>query len=180
MTTQTQQQDRVQIGCNYFKRPVWQRALALPLVYIPILISVPFIIFAVVVVRLHLKYTGASNLKKYPDFLPEWLSHRYNYSNQATGKKFMISRFLWKVFWLFNCKLYCPLSVGLIKYLLYLVQIVEIWWCPFNHSKKETYKGSDIDRSYWHIYPKERALLNEEDRENPMWNSDAKSKTNDT
>jgi len=162
-----------QIGVNYIDRPKWQKAISLPLIYIPILISVPFIVFAVFVVRLHLTITGAQNLKKYRDFLPEWLSHRYTYDTQVTEAKYAITRSIAKVFWLFNCKLYCPLSVGLIKYLAYLVQIVEIWWCPFNHSKKATYSESAIDKSFWHIYPNMRKLLNKEDMENPMWNEDS-------
>ncbi|GEM_PF-355993 len=164
--------ERAQIGCNYIDRPKWQKLIALPLIYVPILISVPFIIFAVVIVRLHLTITGAKNLKRYRDFLPTWLSHRYTYENQVTCARSKVVRPLAKVFWLFNCKLYCPLSVGLIKYLSYLIQIVEMWWCPFNHDKKCTYIGSDIDQSYWHIYPETSKLLHYEDRVNPMWNDD--------
>ncbi len=164
---------KVQIGRNALKVPKWQKILALPLIYIPILLSVPFIVFAVVVVRLHLVMTGAKNLKTYIDFTPSWLSHRYVYATQITGGKKKLFRPIAKSLWIFNCKLYCPLSIALVKYLLYLVQIVEVWWCPFKHDKKDTYKGSEIDQSFWHIYPHTRKLLDSEDLENTMWNDEA-------
>jgi len=162
--------ERAQIGHNYVNRPKWQKLAALPLIYIPILVSVPFIIFAVVVVRLHLTVTGATKLKRYTDFLPTWLSHRYTYETQVTCAKTRLVRPMAKIFWVFNCKLYCPLSVALIIYLSYLIQIVEIWWCPFNHDKKVTYTGSEIDQSYWHMYPVTRKLLNDNDKNNTRWN----------
>ncbi len=166
--------ERVDIGKFYFKRPLWQRLLAVPLIYVPIIVAIPFIIIGVFFVRMHLKMTGAENLKKFTDFVPAWISHRYTSKTQITGKKSKISHFLWKYFWIFNCKMYCPLSVALLRYSLYLVQVVEIWWCPFNHDKKRLYKDSAIDKSSWHIYPNFVKLLHEDDRDNPIWNEDVK------
>ncbi len=170
---QKQDQDRVQIGCHYFEKPMWQRFLAVPFVYLPILTTIPFMIIGIFFVRIHLKYTGAQNLKKYIDFVPDWVSHRYTYSNQITGLKSKVAQHSWKWFWIFNCKMYCPLSVALIKYGAYLVQIVEIWWCPFNHGKKCNYADSPIDKSFWHIYPDSLKELHPEDRDNPIWNKDS-------
>jgi hypothetical protein len=62
------------------------------------------------------------------------------------------------------------------RYLAYLVRIVENWWCPFEHEKKEAYKDSCIDYSYWHIDEKDRSKLHEADRENPIWNKKTQNK----
>ncbi len=163
-------QERVQIGCHYFEKPVWQRALAIPFVYMPIFTSIPFILVGVILIRIHLKYTGAKNLKKYMDFVPAWVSHRYIYKNQIVATESKIFQPTGKWFWIFNCKLYCPLSVALLKYAAYLVQIIEIWWCPFNHDKKAEYLNSFIDKSFWHIYPKALKKLHKDDRDNQVWN----------
>ena len=64
------------------------------------------------------------------------------------------------------------MSVALFKYMAYLIQIVENWWCPFEHDKKAGYKDSAIDKSYWHIYERERSMLHPDDRENPIWNEE--------
>ncbi len=171
---------RVDIGKYFFERPQWQRLLAVPFIYMPILFSIPFVILGVILVRIHLVGTGAKNLKKFWDFVPDWVSHRYTAKTQVTGKKNKLSHFLWKYFWIFNCKMYCPLSVALLRYSVYLVQLVEIWWCPFNHEKKHLYRDSAIDKSSWHIYPEFEKLLNEEDKLNPIWNEDAKQDCKDT
>ena len=169
--------DRVRIGENFKKQPTWKVLLGTPFIYIPIIVTVPFVILAAIMVRIHLKYTGATGVKSYWDFVPAWISHRYTYDNQIIYK----SKSSWhnwrsyRFFWIFNCKLYCPMSVALFKYMAYLVQIVENWWCPFEHDKKKDYGESAIDSSYWHIYETERAMLHEDDRENPIWNEDAKS-----
>lgn len=172
--------ERVQIGNPFFEMPAAYRLLAIPFIYLPIITSIPFLVIGAVLVRIHLKITGAKNLKKYSDFLPDWASHRYTYKTQVTGKTFFLSKIFWKSFWIFNCKMYCPMSVALLRYGLYLVQIVEIWWCPFNHDKKHLYKDSAIDKSSWHIYPHFVKLLHEDDRKNPIWNEDAKSNSVNT
>jgi hypothetical protein len=56
----------------------------------------------------------------------------------------------------------------------YLIQIVEIWWCPFGHDKKAEYKDSAIDKSYWHIRENERSRLHPDDMDNPIWNKESK------
>lgn len=164
--------NRVLIGKNHKQRPLWQNTLGTLLIYLPILLSVPFAIVAVILVKWHLKIMGAENLKTYSDFVPDWISHRYTQKTQITFTTGMPwwqpSRY--RVFWLFNCKVYCPLSVALFSYLAYLVKVVENWWCPFFHDKKGSYEEGAIDKSFWHIYPAEREKLHPEDRENPIWN----------
>jgi hypothetical protein len=58
----------------------------------------------------------------------------------------------------------------------YLVKLVENWWCPFGHEKKETYHNAAIDKSFWHIYPVDEAKLVPEDHDNPIWNEDFANK----
>jgi hypothetical protein len=115
---------------------------------------------------------GAENMRTYWDFVPEWASHRYHYGNQivyTTGAAWHnLRHYRW--YWIFNCKLYCPLSVALFRYNVYLVMIVENWWCPFGHAKKSDYQEGAIDKSYWHLYTQEQARLDPEDRDNPIWN----------
>jgi hypothetical protein len=36
--------DRVQIGCNFAKQPFWKRAIGIPLIYVPILVLIPFLV----------------------------------------------------------------------------------------------------------------------------------------
>jgi hypothetical protein len=63
--------------------------------------------------------------------------------------------------------------VALFEWHAYLVKLVENWWCPFGHEKKETYNNAKIDQSFWHIYPEELANLDKEDKDNPIWNEAA-------
>ncbi len=168
--------DRVQIGCHYVKQPVWKRVISIPLIYVPILVLIPFLVVGLMLVRLHLKLVGARNLKSYWDFVPSWISHRYTYETQIVMSKSSWQRRIigkYKFFWLFNCKLYCPLSVALFKYGNYLVKIVENWWCPFEHEKKSHYADGAIDQSFWHIFPDEMAQLHPQDSDNPIWNEQA-------
>lgn len=167
--------ERVEIGKNYEKRPLWKILIAMPLIYLPVIITLPFISLAILMVRVHLKFLGAKNIKPFLEFVPTWISHRYIYKNQiiCTTNSSKISLRSSRFFWIFNCKVYCPLSVALFKYMAYLVQIVENWWCPFDHDKKADYKDSSIDKSYWHIYEAERSRLNPEDKDNPIWNEEA-------
>ena len=134
----------VQLGKNFEKRPVFLRVIiGIPLIYLPLLTTTPFVLVGVTIVRWHLWCLGAKNMKGYWD-------------------------------WIFNCKVYCPLSVALLRYAVYLVKIVENWWCPFTHERKEEYADGAIDYSYWHIYPETKALLHPDDRDNPIWNRDAR------
>jgi hypothetical protein len=162
--------ERVHIGCNYEKQPFWKIMLGVPLIYLPILTTVPFVIMGVILVKTHLKYVGGMNIKPYGDFVPTWISHRYANDKQPT---ITISRFNlahYRIFWIFNCKHYCPLSVALFRYAVYLVMIVENWWCPFAHDQKQNYAEAAIDKSFWHVDPKESVKLHHDDKHNPIWN----------
>ena len=75
----------------------------------------------------------------------------------------------YRIFWVFNCKLYCPLSVALFCYMSYLVKIVENWWCPFTHGRKHEYVEGAIDHSFWHVDSAETSKLHPDDRNNPLW-----------
>ena len=131
-------QDRVEIGCSFRRHPRWKFLLGVPLIYVPILVGILPMIVCAVLVRTHLTLVGGHRLKSYwRDFVPSWISHRYTRRTQIMphrlfdqfGKFAFIARS--RLFWIFNCKLYCPLSVALLAYVLYLVKIVEHWWCPF-------------------------------------------------
>lgn len=167
--------DRVNIGCNYTKQPFWKVVVGVPLIYLPIITTVPFVIVGIILVKTHLKYVGGMNIKSYWEFVPDWITHRYTQENQITLEELPAFHFArHKYFWIFNCKMYCPLSVALFKYMSYLVQIVENWWCPFNHGKKNEYTEGAIDKSFWHVDPVDTAKLHPEDRDNPIWNEDVK------
>lgn len=166
---------RVRIGSNYSTQPTWKLALGIPLIYFPLLTTIPFVMIGILLVRTHLKWVGGMNIRSYWDFVPAWASHRYQYADQitySTGAAWYNLRAR-KFYWIFNCKLYCPLSVALFKYLAYLVCIVENWWCPFDHEKKADYADSAIDKSYWHLHEIERVKLHPDDLNNPIWNEEA-------
>jgi hypothetical protein len=165
---------RVRIGRNYAKQPFWKVALGVPLIYLPIITTVPFVIIGVVLIKTHLKYVGGMGIKSYWEFVPTWISHRYRNNEQPTIN---VSRFHlahYRFFWVLNCKLYCPLSVALFRYASYLVEIVENWWCPFGHDQKQEYEQAAIDKSFWHIYPEEQAKLHPGDEQNRIWNEEGK------
>jgi hypothetical protein len=164
--------ERVTIGANYPHKPLWKQAIGIPLIYLPLITTVPFMMLGVLLVRTHLRYVGAMNIRSYWDFVPAWISHRYRYDDQiiyTTGAAWYNLRAR-RFYWIFNCKLYCPLSVALFRYAAYLVMIVENWWCPFGHARKPDYAPGAIDCSYWHLHDDERGRLHPEDRENPIWN----------
>jgi hypothetical protein len=168
---------RVNIGANYPAQSLWKVMLGVPLIYVPLITTVPFMLIGILLVKTHLKWVGAMNIRSYWEFVPAWASHRYSYHDQitySTGAAWYNLR-AHKWYWIFNCKLYCPLSVGLFVYAAYLVKIVENWWCPFGHDRKQEYAGSAIDKSYWHLYEVEREKLHPDDLNNPVWNKDAKS-----
>ena len=167
---------RITIGKNYSSQPGWKVFIGVPLIYIPLLTTVPFILIGVFLVRTHLAYVGGMNIKSYQDFVPEWISHRYHHADQitySTGARWFNLR-AYKWYWIFNCKLYCPLSVALFRYMAYLVMIVENWWCPFEHSKKCDYIDGAIDKSYWHLNNIDREKLHPDDLNNTIWNEEAK------
>ena len=163
--------ERVIIGANFLQQSTWKKAVGIPLIYIPLITTTPFVLLGVLLVRTHLKCVGGMNIRSYWDFVPAWVSHRYHYDNQivySTGATWYNLR-AYRSYWIFNCKLYCPLSVALFRYAAYLVMIVENWWCPFAHDKKQEYAAGAIDRSYWHLHAQERERLHPDDRDNPIW-----------
>lgn len=170
-------EEGVSIGKSYLKRPRWFRVLVgVPLIYIPILVTMPFVMLGVLFVRLHLRALGATNMKNYWYFVPDWASHRYTMATQPRYNNNLLAVAHSKTYWLFNCKLYCPLSVGMLRYMVYLVKIVENWWCPFDHSRKQDYADAAIDMSFWHIRERQRDLLHPDDRDNPIWNKVVRDK----
>ncbi len=166
--------ERVTIGLNFVNQPIWKKIVGIPLIYLPIVTTIPFVLVAVLLVRTHLKLVGGINIHSYWDFVPTWASHRYRLDNQivySTGNAWYNLR-AYRFYWIFNCKLYCPLSVALFRYAAYLVKIVENWWCPFAHNQKDHYREGAIDKSFWHLHPEERQRLHPEDRDNPIWNDE--------
>jgi hypothetical protein len=165
--------DRVKIGINYVNQPLWKVLLGVPLIYLPIISTVPFVMIGVFLIKTHLKYVGAMDIKSYWDFVPAWSSHRFNNKEQPTINISCLNLAHYRFFWIFNCKHYCPLSVALFRYAVYLVEIVENWWCPFGHDQKQEYMGGAIDKSFWHVDPEELKKLNPDDKKNPIWNENA-------
>jgi hypothetical protein len=170
---------RVEIGANHKKISILRRSIGLVFIYLPIL-TLPFVITSAYLSYYHLILVGGKNVKKWSDFMPERASHRYHLKNQITmGGSFKTSLSQSKLFWILNCTWYCPVSVALFEWHAYLVKVVENWWCPFGHSKKDSgdYNEGAIDQSFWHIYPEERVKLDENDLNNPLWNQEVEQKT---
>ena len=161
---------RAEIGKNHNKVPVLQRTIGLLFVYLPIL-TLPFVFLSAYLTYYHLKLIGGENIKTLSDFLPARSSHRYTLKNQITmDGSFKLSLAQSKLYWILNCTWYCPVSVALFELHAYLVKLVENWWCPFTHEKKESYNNAKIDKSFWHIYPEDAIKLEPEDRDNEIWN----------
>ncbi|MEY3190974.1 MAG: hypothetical protein RIS10_1091 [Pseudomonadota bacterium] len=161
---------RAEIGKNHNKVPVLQRTIGLLFVYLPIL-TLPFVFLSAYLTYYHLKLIGGENIKTLSDFLPARSSHRYTLKNQITmDGSFKLSLAQSKLYWILNCTWYCPVSVALFEWHAYLVKLVENWWCPFTHEKKESYNNAKIDKSFWHIYPEDAIKLEPEDRDNEIWN----------
>ncbi|MGZ8216309.1 hypothetical protein [Methylomagnum sp.] len=166
---------RVAIGKRFSSLPAWRRYAGSMLIFLPLVVSLPFVLIGAWVLYAHLRVMGAKNIKGYWEFVPAGSSYRYSkLSDQIVFK--MDPTAPWsnvKAFWQFNCNFYCPLSVGLYEWSTYLVKAVENFWCPFFHERKATYAESAIDQSYWHMKPEGRDLLHPEDRDCTMWNEDA-------
>lgn len=165
---------RVSIGDRFYTLPAWRRYIGAMLIYLPLVVSLPFVLVGAWVLYAHLRVLGAQNLKGYWSFVPKWSSHRYQTLSQQIAFKFDPTA-PWaslKSFWMFNCNIYCPLSVGLYEWSTYLVKAVENFWCPFFHERKATYADSKIDHSYWHLTPAAREQLAPEDRDCSIWNRD--------
>ena len=168
--------ERVHIGCHHEKRPVVARAIGLVFIYLPIL-TLPFVILSAYLTYFSLRLVGAEDVKTWGDFLPNRASHRYDLKSQITmNGSFKFSMAQSKLFWILNCTWYCPYSVGLFEWHAYMVKVVENWWCPFGHDRKNSYNDGAIDQSFWHIYPEEKQKLHEEDKTNPIFTEDAAAK----
>lgn len=166
--------ERVSIGAGFDEISNTRAFIGLIFVYGPIIL-LPFVLLAGWLTYLHLRIMGATNLKPLNAFLPDWKTHRYGFKNQIVMDDVNPLAF-WcraRVFWIFNCTFYCPVSVAAAAWLTYLVKVVENWWCPFAHDKKPSYGDSSIDYSYWHISA-DAAKLHLEDRDNPVYNQDAR------
>lgn len=164
--------NRVEIGKNHRNMSVARRTLGLIFVYLPI-VTLPFVFASAYMTYFHLWLVGAKNVKKFSDYLPERASHRYTLKTQPTMEPgFGLSLSQSKVYWILNCTWYCPVSVAVFEWHSYLVKLVENWWCPFTHDKKQGYSNAKIDKSFWHIYPEDIVKLTDEDRDNPIWNED--------
>jgi hypothetical protein len=163
---------RVEIGKNHNNMSVTRRTIGLIFVYLPIL-TLPFVFASAYMTYFHLWLVGAKNVKKFTDYLPAKESHRYTLKNQITMKpSFGASLSQYRLYWILNCTWYCPVSVAVFEWHAYLVKLVENWWCPFAHEKKENYSNAKIDKSFWHIYPEDIVKLEKEDRDNPIWNEE--------
>jgi hypothetical protein len=170
--------NRVEIGKNHNNMSVARRLIGLFFVYLPI-VTLPFVFASAYMTYFHLWLVGAKNVKKFSDYLPAKESHRYTMKNQITMKpSFGLSLSQYKLYWILNCTWYCPVSVAVFEWHTYLVKLVENWWCPFAHDKKENYSNAKIDKSFWHIYPHDIVKLAKEDRDNPIWNDEADENAN--
>ena len=164
---------RIHIGANFTKVSPIRTFFGLFFVYTPILV-LPFVLLGGCLVYVHLRLMGASNLKTLADFLPDWKSHRYRHKTQIV-KDDVVGIAAWariRAFWVFNCSLYCPISVAVLEWTTYLTKAVENWWCPFHHQKKENYATARLDYSYWHV-SRDVERLHPHDRDNPIWNHEA-------
>jgi hypothetical protein len=163
---------RVVIGKHHRSVPGVKRFFGVWLIYLPI-VTLPFVILSAYLSYFHLKAMGAKNIKPLKAFVPDRATFRYHYSNQiAMEPGYKLSPVQTRLFWILNCTWYCPYSVGLFEWHAYLVKLVENWWCPFHHERKEThYREGAIDQSFWHIFPEDIGKLAPEDRDNPIWNA---------
>ncbi len=166
-------EDRIQIGINFSEIPMWRQLLAIPFIYVPIIVTMPFTVLGLLFTRWHFLILGAKNLKTYKHFLPKKSSFRYpTRESYITIEKssFWNLHVRIKAFWYFNCTWYCPYSVALFEYMTYLVKAVENWWCPFFHEKKSDYADAPMDRSYWHTYMGWKKKLHKDDEDCAIWN----------
>ena len=168
--------DRIHIGQGFRDASPLRAFFGLFFVYAPIFV-LPFVLIGGCLVYIHLKIMGATNLKTLRDFLPDWKSHRYQYKTQIV-KEDVYQYAFWarlRAYWIFNCSIYCPLSVAILEWTAYLTKAVENWWCPFHHGKKNEYSNARLDYSYWHI-SKDIEKLHPEDRQNTIWNHETDKK----
>lgn len=165
--------ERVCIGKHHRDISFSRQFFGVLLIYVPVL-TLPFVLLSGFISHVHLRLMGAQNIRPLRSFFPDKKSFRYTMSNQITMKPgYGLSPTQTKLFWILNCTWYCPVSVGIFEWHAYLVKLVENWWCPFHHSKKNNhYREGALDKSFWHIYPDDIVKLNPEDRDNPIWNEE--------
>ena len=117
--------NRVSIGRNHKNMPVWVRAIGLVFIYLPIM-TLPFSFLSAYLSYYHLWMMGVQDVKKLKDFLPERESHRYDLKSQITmDPSFKLSGVQSKLFWLFNCTWYCPVTIGFFEWHSYLVKLCD-------------------------------------------------------
>lgn len=162
--------ESIAIRGNYGVMSVPKKAFAVMFIYLPILLM-PVVILVALLAYTHLRLLGATNLRRYRDFLPEKGSHRYDLKSQILPRTHFTAVYAkTRLYWILNCTMYCPHSVALFEWLSYLTKATENWWCPFAHSKKPTYAPARLDGSYWHSTDNEDRL-HPEDRTNPLWSA---------
>jgi len=54
--------ERVQIGKNFEKQPTWIVRMGVSLIYLPLIITVPFVILGILAARGHLKFVNATGI----------------------------------------------------------------------------------------------------------------------
>lgn len=163
--------ERVRIGEGFVRTSALRKFAGVPIIYLPIFL-LPFTLASALLTYLHLRVVGARNLRSYWEFVPDRSSYRYTLKTQILASRRM-GIDVWvrsRLFWIFNCTVYCPYSVGLLHWHTYLVHVVENFWCPFDHSRKATYADGAIDESFWHTHEDDKAKLHPDDRDNPIWN----------
>lgn len=165
---------RVQIGKQHRELSFLRQFVGVLFIYLPLII-LPFVLLSAYISYWHLLMMGAKNIRPLSAFRPDRKSFRYTMKNQITmNPGYALSPTQSKLFWIFNCSWFCPTSVGLFEWHAYLVKLVENWWCPFRHDKKNSYyREAAIDQSFWHIYPEDLGKLEPEDRDNPIWNENS-------
>ncbi len=135
-------------------------------------LCMPFVIFSAMMTVLHLKMAGASNMRVYRSFLPDYKPFPYELKNPVTmvpGAWF--SRIPITTYWVAKYARFLVYSTALFNWHAYLVKLVENWWCPFHHNRKDPhYRIGAINQSFWHLYPEDFIKLAPDDRDNPIWN----------
>ena len=109
--------NRIHIGQGFRDASPVRTFFGLFFVYAPVFV-LPFVLLGGCLVYIHLKIMGATNLKTLRDFLPDWKSHRYQYKTQIV-KEDVYPYAFWarlRAYWIFNCSIYCPLSVAILEW----------------------------------------------------------------
>lgn len=162
----------IKIGGNYGLLSVPKKAFAVLFIYLPIFLM-PIVILVALLANTHLRLLGATNLRRYREFLPDKGSHRYDLKTQILPQTHFSAVYAkTRLYWILNCTMYCPHSVALFEWLSYLTKATEMWWCPFEHSKKPTYESAKIDESYWHSTDNTKGL-HPDDLTNPLWSAES-------